>query len=67
MTVLNMYDYNENRRLHQELREWQKRLQLAYEFDWKDPSKAICHSEIKRLKEILGEETILEKIQKMGM
>ena len=48
-----------------ELKEWQERLKLAYEYDWKDPSRAICHSEVKRLKELLEPETIVDKISRL--
>jgi hypothetical protein len=39
---------------------------LAYEYDWKDPSRAICHSEVKRLKELLEPETIIDKISRLS-
>jgi hypothetical protein len=62
VSVLEISSFNEKRKLKQELREWQERLRLCYEFDWKDPCKAICHSEVKRLKELIGEETIFDKM-----
>lgn len=65
MSVVDFNVLKEKQKLHAELKEWQTRLRLAYDFDWKDPSKAICHSEIKRLKEILEPETILDKISKI--
>jgi hypothetical protein len=66
MTVLHISDYAEKQKLRQELSEWRRRLKLCYEYEWKDPSLSICLSEVKRLKEEIGEETILEKIQKIS-
>lgn len=65
MSVVDFSILKEKQKLQAELKEWQTRLRLAYDFDWKDPSKAICHSEIKRLKEILELETILDKINRI--
>lgn len=65
MSIVNFNVLKEKQQLQKELKEWQTRLRLAYEFDWKDPSKAICHSEIKRLKEILEPETIVDKINRL--
>lgn len=56
----------EKQRLKRELADWRKRLQLAYEFDWKDPCKQICHSEVERLKEIVETgENIVDKIARL--
>lgn len=65
MSVVDFNVLKEKQKLQAELKEWQNRLRLAYEFDWKDPSRAICHSEVKRLKEILEPETILDKINRI--
>lgn len=65
MSVVDFKVLKEKQELAKELAEWRKRLQLAYEFDWKDPSRQICHSEVKRLTELLEPETILDKISKM--
>lgn len=65
MTVVDFKKLKEKQDLQKELKEWQERLKLAYEYDWKDPSRAICHSEVKRLKEILEPETIVDKINKL--
>ena len=66
MSVIDFSKLKEKQDLQKELKEWQERLKLAYEFDWKDPSRAICHSEVKRLKEILGDESILDKISRLS-
>jgi hypothetical protein len=66
MSVLSISDHNERRQQRQELKEWRKRLELCYTFDWADPCRAICHTEVERLKKLVeGEETILDKIAKM--
>ena len=65
MTVIDFNKLKEKQDLQRELKEWQERLRLAYEFDWKDPSRAICHSEVKRLKELLEPETIVDKISRL--
>lgn len=66
MSVVDFNVLKEKQKLQAELKEWQNRLRLAYEFDWKDPSRAICHSEVKRLKELLEPETILDKINRLS-
>jgi hypothetical protein len=66
MTVVDFNKLKEKQDLQRELKEWQERLRLAYEFDWKDPSRAICHSEVKRLKELLEPETIVDKISRLS-
>ena len=65
MTVVDFNVLKEKQKLQAELKEWQARLKLAYDYEWKDPSKAICHSEVKRLKELLEPETILDKINRL--
>ena len=65
MTVIEFDKLREKQQLQKELKEWQDRLKLAYEYDWKDPSRAICHSEVKRLKELLEPETIVDKISRL--
>lgn len=65
MSVIEFKKLKEKQELTKELKEWRERLRLAYEFDWKDPSKAICHSEVKRLSELVEGETILDKITKL--
>lgn len=65
MTVVDFKKLKEKQDLQNELKEWQRRLHLCYEFEWKDPSRAICISEVKRLKELLEPETILDKINKL--
>ncbi len=65
MSVIDFTKLKEKQELQRELKEWQERLRLAYEFDWKDPSRAICHSEVKRLKELLEPETMLDKISRL--
>ena len=65
MSVVDFSILKEKQKLQAELKEWQERLRLAYEFDWKDPSRAICHSEVKRLKELLEPETIVDKISRI--
>jgi hypothetical protein len=64
MSVVDFEKLKQKQLIQKELKDWQERLRLAYEFDWKDPSKAICHSEVKRLKELLGPESIIDKIYK---
>lgn len=66
MTVIDFNRLKEKQDLQRELKEWQERLRLAYEFDWKDPSRAICHSEVKRLKELIEPETIVDKISRLS-
>ena len=66
MTVIDFNKLKEKQDLQRELKEWQERLRLAYEFDWKDPSRAICHSEVKRLKELIEPETIVDKISRLS-
>lgn len=66
MSVINFDKLKEKQMLQKELKEWQERLKLAYEYDWKDPSRAICHSEVKRLKELLEPETIVDKISRLS-
>lgn len=65
MSVIEFDKLKEKQILQKELKEWQERLKLAYEYDWKDPSRAICHSEVKRLKELLEPETIMDKISRL--
>lgn len=65
MSVVDFTVLKEKQKLQAELKEWQERLRLAYEFDWKDPSRAICHSEVKRLKELIEPETIVDKINRL--
>jgi len=65
MSVIEFGKLKEKQLLQKELKEWQERLKLAYEYDWKDPSRAICHSEVKRLKELLEPETIVDKISRL--
>ena len=65
MSVIEFGKLKEKQLLQKELKEWQARLALAYEYDWKDPSRAICHSEVKRLKELLEPETIVDKINRL--
>ena len=65
MSVVDFNVLKEKQKLQAELKEWQERLRLAYDYDWKDPSRAICHSEVKRLKELLEPETILDKINRL--
>lgn len=65
MSVIEFKKLKEKQELTKELKEWRERLRLAYEFDWKDPSKAICHSEVKRLSELVEGETILDKLTKL--
>ena len=63
MSVIEFNVFREKQQLAKELKEWRERLNLAYEFDWKDPSKQICHSEVERLRKLVeGEEGILDKI-----
>lgn len=65
MGVIEFNTFKEKQKLVQELKEWQKRLNLAYEFDWKNPSKLICHREVERLRKLIDDdETILHKINK---
>jgi hypothetical protein len=66
MSIIEFNKLKEKQQLQKELKEWQTRLQLCYEFDWKDPSRAICHSEVKRLKELLEPENIIDKISKLS-
>jgi hypothetical protein len=66
MIVIDFNRLKEKQDLQRELKEWQERLRLAYEFDWKDPSRAICHSEVKRLKELIEPETIVDKISRLS-
>lgn len=66
MSVVEFGKLKEKQQLQKELKEWQERLKLAYEYDWKDPSRAICHSEVKRLKELLEPETIVDKISRLS-
>ena len=66
MSVIDFGRLKEKQDIQRELKEWQERLRLAYEFDWKDPSRAICHSEVKRLKELLEPETIVDKISRLS-
>ena len=66
MSVIEFEKLKNKQKLQKELKEWQERLKLAYEFDWKDPSRAICHSEVKRLKELLEPENIIDKINKLS-
>jgi hypothetical protein len=66
MSVIDFTKLKEKQELQRELKEWQERLRLAYEYDWKDPSRAICHSEVKRLKELLEPETIIDKISRLS-
>ena len=66
MSVIEFGKLKEKQLLQKELKEWQERLKLAYEYDWKDPSRAICHSEVKRLKELLEPETIVDKISRLS-
>ena len=65
MSVVDFTVLKEKQKLQAELKEWQERLRLAYECDWKDPSRAICHSEVKRLKELIEPETIVDKINRL--
>jgi len=65
MSVIDFNTLKQKQDIQRELKEWQERLRLAYEFDWKDPSRAICHSEVKRLKELLEPETMLDKISRL--
>ena len=65
MSVVDFNVLKEKQKLQAELKEWQERLRLTYEFDWKDPSRAICHSEVKRLKELIEPETIVDKINRL--
>jgi len=65
MSVVDFNVLKEKQKLQKELKEWQERLRLAYDYDWKDPSRAICHSEVKRLKELLEPETIVDKISRI--
>lgn len=65
MSVVEFEKLKQKQLLQKELKEWQERLKLAYEYDWKDPSRAICHSEVKRLKELLDPETMLDKISRL--
>ena len=64
MSIVDFSKLKEKQTLQKELKEWQERLRLAYEFDWKDPSRAICHSEVKRLQSLLEPETIVDKISR---
>jgi len=65
MSVVEFSVFQEKQKLAKELKEWRERLNLAYEFDWKDPCKLICHHEVERLRKIVeGEETIIDKISK---
>lgn len=65
MSVIEFGKFQEKQKIHKELKEWQCRLALAYEFDWKDPSKQICHTEVERLRKLVAnEENIIEKIAK---
>lgn len=66
MSVVDFSVLQEKQKHAKELKEWQERLRLAYEFDWKDPSKQICHSEVERLRKLVEPETILEKIAKLS-
>ena len=65
MSVVDFTVLKEKQKIQKQLKEWQERLRLAYDYDWKDPSRAICHSEVKRLKELLEPETILDKINRL--
>ena len=65
MSVVEFGKLKEKQLLAKDLKEWRERLRLAYEYDWKDPSKAICHSEVKRLTEIVEGETIIDKLTKL--
>lgn len=65
MSVVDFNVLREKQQLAKELKDWRERLRLAYEFDWKDPSKAICHSEVKRLTELVEGETIIDKLTKL--
>lgn len=65
MTVIEFNVLKEKQNIKKELKEWQTRLALAYEFDWKDPSKQICHNEVERLRKLVEvDETIIDKIYK---
>ena len=50
----------------QELLEWQTRLRLAYELEWDDRAKSMCHAEVKRLTELTKPATIRDKIDAEG-
>jgi hypothetical protein len=65
MTVIDFKVLKEKQELAKELADWRRRLQLCYEYDWKDPCKSICHSEVERLKKIVEGETIVDRIIKM--
>ena len=65
MSVVDFKVLKEKQELAKELREWRERLKLCYEYDWKDPSRAICHSEVKRLTELVEGETIIDKLSKL--
>lgn len=65
MSVVDFAKLKEKQDLQQELKEWQTRLRLCYEFEWKDPSRAICHSEVDRIKKLLEPETIVDKISRL--
>ena len=65
MNIIEFDKLKEKQQIQKDLKEWQNRLKLCYEFDWKDPSRAICHSEVKRLKELLEPEDIIDKISKL--
>jgi hypothetical protein len=65
MSVVDFKVLKEKQELAKELREWRERLRLCYEYDWKDPSKSICHSEVKRLTELVEGETIIDKLSKL--
>ena len=65
MTIIEFSVFQTKQKHVKELKEWQQRLALAYEFDWKDPSKLICHEEVERLRKLVeGEENIIDKIAK---
>ena len=46
MSVIEFEKFQEKQKLAKELKEWQTRLALAYEFDWKDPSKQIGRAHV---------------------
>ena len=64
VSVVDVSKFKEKQQFANELREWRKRLALAYEFDWPDPCKFICHREVNRLKEIVEGEDIIDKIMR---
>lgn len=53
MSIIEFNVFKEKQKLIKELKEWQTRLNLAYEFNWKNPSKLICHSEVERLRKLI--------------